>query len=170
MARGNHVSVKGDITGNIYYDIQTYKGKQVYYLRLYMMVKGGPEACEVRGLRVCMYGLLAEITRAHVEKGSRIFVEGHIQIRSRQTGGPIVEVVAEEVDFIRNIDYDRGSRAIDDMRKRGLFNTVNPNNANQLATVAVGHGGDIVVSYDSQSGLDWEGEEDEEEHASPARP
>lgn len=168
MARGNHVSVKGDITGDIFYDIMAHKGKQVYYLRLYMMVKGGPESCEVRGLRICMYGLLAEITRAHVEKGSRIFVEGHIQIRNRPTGYPVFEIVAEEIDFIRNIDYDRGSRVIDDLRKRGLFNAMNPNNANHLATVSVGHDGEIIANYDSPLGLDWEGQKDEEEHASPA--
>jgi len=40
MARNNHVWVKGDITGDIYFDIFKLDNKDVQFLRLYLMVKG----------------------------------------------------------------------------------------------------------------------------------
>ena len=81
MAQGNHVSLKGDITSDIYYDILEIGDKQTPYLRLYLMINGSREAYPVKGLRICMYGLLAELAYAHVQKGSRIYVEGHVQTR-----------------------------------------------------------------------------------------
>lgn len=86
MAQGNHVSVKGDITSDIYYDVLEVGDKQTPFLRLYMMIDGSREAYPVKGLRICLYGLLAELTYAHVQKGSRLFVEGHVQTRSRRNG------------------------------------------------------------------------------------
>ena len=152
MAQGNHVSVKGDITGDIYYDVLEIGDKQTPYLRLYMMINGSREAYPVKGLRVCMYGLLAELTYAHVQKGSRIFVEGHVQTRSRRNGDMVVEIVGEDVDFIRNIDYERGNQVAEDLRNRGLFNTINLNGHNQLQSISVGYGGAIEGIYDTPTG------------------
>jgi single-stranded DNA-binding protein len=152
MAQGNHVSVKGDITGDIYYDILDIGEKQTPYLRLYMMINGSREAYPVKGLRICMYGLLAELTYAHVQKGSRIFVEGHVQTRTRRNNEMIVEVVAEDVDFIRNIDYDRGNRVAEELRSRGMFNAVNASGQNQLTSISLGYGGAIEGIYDTPMG------------------
>lgn len=152
MAQGNHVSVKGDITGDIYYDILDIGDKQTPYLRLYMMINGSREAYPVKGLRICMYGLLAELTYAHVQKGSRIFVEGHVQTRTRRNNELIVEVVAEDVDFIRNIDYDRGNRVAEELRSRGLFNAMNASGQNQLSSISLGYGGAIEGIYDTPMG------------------
>jgi single-stranded DNA-binding protein len=152
MAQGNHVSVKGDITGDIYYDILDIGEKQTPYLRLYMMINGSREAYPVKGLRICMYGLLAELTYAHVQKGSRIFVEGHVQTRTRRNNELIVEVVAEDVDFIRNIDYDRGNRVAEELRSRGMFNAVNASGQNQFTSISLGYGGAIEGIYDTPMG------------------
>jgi len=152
MAQSNHVSVKGDITGDIYYDILDIGEKQTPYLRLYMMINGSREAYPVKGLRICMYGLLAELTYAHVQKGSRIFVEGHVQTRTRRNNEMIVEVVAEDVDFIRNIDYDRGNRVAEELRSRGMFNAVNASGQNQLTSISLGYGGAIEGIYDTPMG------------------
>lgn len=152
MAQGNHVSVKGDITGDIYYDILDIGEKQTPYLRLYMMINGSREAYPVKGLRICMYGLLAELTYAHVQKGSRIFVEGHVQTRTRRNNEVVVEIVAEDVDFIRNIDYERGNRVAEELRNRGLFNAVNPSGQNQLTSISMGYGGAIEGIYDTPMG------------------
>ena len=56
----------------------------------------------------------------HVQKGSRIGVEGHIQMRERpNTTSPTFEVVAEHVEFIRHIDYERGNQVMEELKARG---------------------------------------------------
>lgn len=65
-----------------------------------------------------MYGDDAIVIYGHVQKGSRIGVQGHIQMRTRANSDtPVFEVVAEHIEFIRNIDYERGSRAIVDLKR-----------------------------------------------------
>jgi single-stranded DNA-binding protein len=165
MAQSNHVSVKGDITGDIYYDILDVGDKQTSYLRLYMMINGNREALPVKGLRICMYGLLAEMTYAHVHKGSRIFVEGHIQTRTRRNGDVTVEIVAEDVDFLRNIDFERGSQVIEDLKRRGMFNTVNQSGDNDLTSIRIGYAGVVEGLYDTQTGQTVVMQEREEQNA-----
>ena len=109
MARNNHVWVKGDITGDIYFDIFKLDNKDVQFLRLYLMVKGVKGANGVRGLRTCVYGPLAELVYGHVRKGSRLGVIGHIQQRTTRQGKMVFEIVATEVEFLRNIDWEAGS-------------------------------------------------------------
>jgi single-stranded DNA-binding protein len=121
MARNNHVWVKGDITGDIYYDILKLDGKEVQYLRMYMMIKGVKGANGVKGLRVCVYGPLGELVYGYVRKGSRIGVIGHIQQRNLRNGKMVFEIVASEVDFLRNIEWQTGDRVRDDLVKRGLL-------------------------------------------------
>ncbi len=152
MAQSNHVSVKGDITGDIYYDVLEIDGKEMPYLRLYMMINGSREAYPVKGLRICMYGLLAELTYAHVQKGSRIFVQGHLQTRLRRNNDLVVEIVAEEVDFLRNIDYERGNRAAEELRQKGLYNKVSQADQSQLGSVSIGYGGAVEGVYDTPVG------------------
>lgn len=66
-----------------------------------------------------VYGALAELVYGHVQKGSRIGVEGHIQLRYRpNTTTPVFEVVAEKVEFLRNIDYERGKRVVEELKQR----------------------------------------------------
>jgi len=77
------------------------------------------------------YGNLAEILYGHVQKGSRIGVEGHIQMRERPNStSPTFEVVAEHVEFLRHIDYDRGNQVMEELKARGKLqggkNQVNP--------------------------------------------
>jgi len=119
MARNNLTWIKGDITGDIYYDLFKLDGKEVQYLRLYLMVKGVVGAAGVRGLRVCVYGPLAELSYGHVHKGSRLGVIGHIQQRTTRKGSLVFEVVAEEVEFLRNIDWEAGERVRKDLVQRG---------------------------------------------------
>mgnify|MGYP005650541715 CR=1 FL=1 len=121
MAQGNFTWQRGDITGDIYYDhIRPRKGEPIPFLRLYLMVDGSRDAKAVKGLRIMVYGALAELVYGHVQKGSRIGVEGHIQMRYRPNNPtPVFEIVAERVEFIRNINYERGSQVIAEMRQRG---------------------------------------------------
>jgi single-stranded DNA-binding protein len=121
MARNNHVWVKGDITGDIYYDVLKLDSKEVQYLRMYLMIKGVKGANGVKGLRVCVYGPLAELVYGHVRKGSRIGVIGHIQQRTLRDGKMVFEIVAVEVDFLRNIEWQTGERVRQDLVQRGLL-------------------------------------------------
>ena len=87
------------------------------------MVEGSADAWPVKGLRIMAYGTLAEIVYGHVQKGSRIGVEGHLQIRERANSpSPAFEIVAEHVEFLRNIDYETGKRMMEDLRARGRLN------------------------------------------------
>ena len=49
MARNNLAWIKGDITGDIYYDNFHLDAKDVQYLRLYLMIKGVVGAASVNG-------------------------------------------------------------------------------------------------------------------------
>ncbi len=119
MARSNNVVIKGDITSDIYYDVFTQSGKPVPFLRVYLMINGTPEAKEVKGLRVVFYGYLAELSEAHLQRGSRIHVEGHIQMRRAPNGSLTFEVVAEDVEFLRNITWERGQKRLEEMSANG---------------------------------------------------
>ena len=119
MARNNRVSVQGDLTGDIHYDVIQKDGRAIPFLRVYMMINNSSTAGEVRGLRVMFYGLLAEEAEAHLQKGSRIEVEGHLQIRRIPDEGISVEVAAEDVDYIRNITWERGAKRLAEMAAAG---------------------------------------------------
>jgi hypothetical protein len=108
VARNNLTWIKGDITGDIYFDIFHLDSKDVQYLRLYLMIKGVVRSVAVKGLRVCVYGPLAELVYGHVRKGSRLGVIGHIQQRTTREGKMVFEIVAEEVEFLRNIEWEAG--------------------------------------------------------------
>ena len=75
----------------------------------------------VKGLRTCVYGPLAELVYGHVRKGSRLGVIGHIQQRTTRQGKMVFEIVATEVEFLRNIDWEAGDRARRDLVQRGLL-------------------------------------------------
>jgi hypothetical protein len=129
VARNNLTWIKGDITGDIYYDIFRLDGKDVQYLRLYLMIKGVVGAAAVKGLRVCVYGVLAELVYGHVRKGSRLGVIGHIQQRTTRKGDLVFEIVADEIEFLRNIDWETGERVRKDLVQRGLLR---PSKAREL--------------------------------------
>lgn len=122
MAQGNFVWLRGDITGDIYFDyIRPEEGDPIPFVRLYLMTNGNREARAVKGLRIMVYAGLAELVYGFLQKGSRIGVEGHIQERERVGGSPVFEVVAERVEFIRNIDFARGNRVLEELKRRGKF-------------------------------------------------
>lgn len=125
MAQGNLTWHRGDITGDIYFDyLRPLNHDPIPYVRLYLMVEGSPVSKPVKGLRVLVYGTLAELVYGHLQKGSRIGVEGHIQLRYRPNNTtPVFEVVAEKIEFIRNIDYERGKQVIAELKQREKRNS-----------------------------------------------
>jgi single-stranded DNA-binding protein len=125
MTHGNQTWQIGDITGDIYFDYLRSQNKDpVPFMRIYLMIDGNSESKPVKGLRVLVYGTLAELVYGHLQKGSRIGVSGHIQLRYRpNTTTPVFEVVAEHIEFIRNIDYDRGKQVIAELKQRGKLDS-----------------------------------------------
>ena len=76
-------------------------------------------------MRIIAYGALAELAYGHLQKGSRIGVEGHIQIREREDVGSFAfEVVANHIEFIRKIDYEKGNQVIASLRNRNMAQPV----------------------------------------------
>lgn len=119
MGWNNRVTVFGDITGDIYYDVLQLTNKPLPFLRVYMMINGTRESKEVKGLRIVFYGTQAELAEAQLKMGSRIQVEGHIQVRKIRNEGIVVEVVAEHVVYIRNYDREKGNRRYKEMLVSG---------------------------------------------------
>ena len=145
MAQGNFTWQRGDITGDIYFDhIRPREGEPIPFLRLYLMVDGSRDAKPVKGLRIMVYGGLAELVYGHVQKGSRIGVEGHIQLRYRPNNPtPVFEIVAERVEFIRNIDFERGSCVIAEMRQRGAQGNLSEADLNSIERALQPEGGQL---------------------------
>ena len=123
MAIGNVSWNRGDITSDIYYDHIIKEGKpDLPVVRLIMMIDGFGEVKSVMGLRIVAYGALAELAYGHLQKSSRIGVEGHIQIREREdVSTPAFEIVADHIEFIRNIDYGKGSQVVAALRDRKMI-------------------------------------------------
>jgi single-stranded DNA-binding protein len=119
MGWNNRVTVFGDITGDIYYDVLQLTNKPLPFLRVYMMINGTRESKEVKGLRIVFYGTQAELAEAQLKMGSRIQVEGHIQLRKIRNEGIVVEVVAEHVVYIRNYDREKGNQRYKEMLVSG---------------------------------------------------
>ena len=121
MARNNRVSVQGDITGDIYYDVLQFANQPLPFLRVYMMINETREAKEVRGLRIVFYGAQAELAEAYLRTGSRILAQGHLQIRKGKKDVIVVEVVAEYAVYIRNYDQEKGSQRMKELKAAGKF-------------------------------------------------
>lgn len=63
--------IKRVITGGIYFASIKLENQDVRFLCLYLMVNGVKGANLVNGLRICDFGLLAELVYGHVCKVSR---------------------------------------------------------------------------------------------------
>lgn len=68
---------------------------------------------EVAGgvFRVISFGDSAKHDYPYLQKGSEVFVMGHVQTRKRQVDGrkeTVVEVVTHKTSFLRNINWERG--------------------------------------------------------------
>jgi len=120
MARNNEVKLKGIVKDDIYYDVVEKDGRSLQFLRFLLTVPSSREAKELRGIRILAYGTLAEYIEAHIQPGSRVQVEGHIQMRT-SAKGLATEVVAEDADFIQNINWARGRRKYEELKTAGLL-------------------------------------------------
>jgi single-stranded DNA-binding protein len=107
-AGANHVFIIGTVGEDIYYDrFQRGDGNGEYaFLRL-MLTNDE----YLKDLRVIVRGSLAELSYPYLQEGSKIAVDGHIQTRDRETGKKVVEVTAEYIAFLENINWEAGEEA-----------------------------------------------------------
>lgn len=150
MSLGNHTWNIGDINGDIYFDKHTnQKGEEVPFIRLLMICNGTVQAKPVYGLRIVAYGALAEMAYGFLKKGSRIGVEGHIQQRDRGNElPPVFEIVADHIEFIRHIDYERGSQVIETLKERNRVKPQRGTNWQSIPEITCGYseGDDNLVT------------------------
>lgn len=60
-------------------------------------------------LRVVTYGSLAEVAYPYLQPGSIIAVDGHLQTKDEMNGQKVVEVTAEHMAFLQNINWAAGT-------------------------------------------------------------
>jgi len=111
--------VVGDIGEDIYFDwFKRTNGEGSYaFLRLILNNEQ-----YLNGLRVTVRGTLAELVFPFLQNGSKIAVDGHLQTRDRETGKKVVEVTAEHIAFLENINWSTErplkSHALNNLRLR----------------------------------------------------
>ena len=117
----NLVVISGPITSPPFFDFVGEKKKP--YMRIYVSVpsdsESGPRESHVRCVA---YGQLAQETYPFLREGSVVAVEGHIQVRllgKPAEGKPrwVTEVVAHRITFIDNVDYEVGSRVLEQLEQ-----------------------------------------------------
>lgn len=118
MTRNNSCQHVIDITGDILFSRVSLNGKEVAFLRMFGFVKATAGATGVEGMRMLAYGPLAELIYAHVRRGSRLFVLSHVQQREKD-GKIFTEFVVEEVQYLRNIDWEAGTKKRAELVQRG---------------------------------------------------
>ncbi len=110
--RANSVFVVGTVGEDIHFEWRTEEGEgnhQYGFMRLLLTNQG--EAETVSDLRVVTVGSLAQLAYPYLRSGSLIAVDGHIQTRDRSTSQKVVEVIAEHMAFLDNIDWKAGAAA-----------------------------------------------------------
>jgi single-stranded DNA-binding protein len=105
---GNHVFIVGTVGEDIYYS-QFRRGEGNGEYAFLRMLLTNDEY--LKGLRVVVRGSLAELSYPYLQEGSKISVDGHIQTRERETGKQVVEVTAEHIAFLENINWEAGEAA-----------------------------------------------------------
>ena len=138
MARNNFVFVSGNITGDIYFEREyEYRKKVQPYICMYLMINGTTFTPAVKGLRIVAVGPLAELTYGFVPLGSEIAVFGHIEVRVRKMPGgtttTIVEVIAEDIKFLRNVNNDKGMEIWKGLVEEGKMGSSRPKDQNAPA-------------------------------------
>jgi single stranded DNA-binding protein len=111
----NTVTVRGNLAYDPFFDYLQGKDGETPFTRFALAVDRQPPrtAGPADHLLVVVYGNLAERVHPYLRKGSEISVEGWLRARAgvNHHGEQmrITEVVAEDVEFIRNINWDEGN-------------------------------------------------------------
>ena len=108
----NFVFLKGNVTQPPYFD-RVGEGSRPF-LRLYLAVDRLGEAGGADYVRVVGYDDLALFAYSYLRAGSEVAVTGRVRTRKITKAGhkqTVVEVVANDVTFIRNVEWEAGDAA-----------------------------------------------------------
>ena len=114
----NTVAIRGNLAYDPFFDYLTNKRGETPFTRFALAVDRRPPrpAGPADHLLVVVYGNLAEHVHPYLRRGSEVAVTGWLRARKgvNHHGEPmrVVEVVAEDVEFIRNINWEQGEAAI----------------------------------------------------------
>jgi len=109
MTRNNSCQHVVDV-GDKSFERISLKGEETAYLRFYGFVNGTQGANKVNGMRFIAYGPEAELIFAHIKCGSRVFVISHVQVRRDKKENIFTEFVIEEIQYIRNVNWEEGTK------------------------------------------------------------
>ncbi|MHC4619630.1 MAG: single-stranded DNA-binding protein [Planctomycetota bacterium] len=112
----NDVELKGNLTRDPHFDYLDGRDGPVPFMRFTLAVDRHPPRQQGTDyLQVVSYGQSALHDHAYLRQGSEVFVEGWVRTRNgTDTGGnpaTRIEVVAEEITFLRNIEWEKGQAA-----------------------------------------------------------
>lgn len=113
----NTVVLKGNLTNEPFFDYLPGKDGPVPFMRFVLAVERHPPRPRgVDYIQVMAYGACATRSYAYLRAGSEIFVDGWLRIRDGkdERGKAMLryEVVADELTFLRNIEWERGNEAL----------------------------------------------------------
>jgi len=113
----NSVAIRGNLAYDPFFDYLEGKNGGMPFTRFALAVDRQPPrpAGPADHLLVVVYDDLAERVHPYLRKGSEIAVTGWLRARMgvNQHGEPmrVVEVVAEDIEFICNINWEQGEAA-----------------------------------------------------------
>ena len=117
----NSATIRGNLAYDPFFDYLEGKERATPFTRFALAVDRQPPrpAGPADHLLVVAYGELAEYVHPYLRQGSEISVEGWIRARkgTNHHGAPmrVIEVVAEDITFIRNINWEQGEAVAADV-------------------------------------------------------
>lgn len=113
----NSVTVRGNLVSDPYFGFVEGAGRSVPLMRFTLAVdRHPPRPGGTDYIQVCSYGEQAAADLAFLRQGSLVLVDGWVRTRegTDSNNKPMMrtEVVAEEITFLHNIDWERGKAAL----------------------------------------------------------
>lgn len=117
----NHAFLKGNLTHDPFFDYLDGRDGPVPFMRFYLAVDRTPES-GADFFQVVSYGQRALHDFSFLQKGSEVAVTGWFRSRKVSHNGKdsaettLIELVADNVTFVRNINWARGKACLQELR------------------------------------------------------
>jgi single-stranded DNA-binding protein len=134
----NPISLKGNLTRDPFFDYLDDRDGPVPFMRFTLAVgRHPPRQAGTDYLQILVYGQRALHDHAYLRQRSEILVEGWIRTRegTDNSGQPAtrIEVIAEEITFLRNIEWARGDEMKAHVQQLQKQRTTRPKPVSALA-------------------------------------
>jgi len=119
----NTVTLRGNLVSDPYFGFIDTADGQLPMMRFTLAVdRHPPRPSGTDYVQVCMYGPQAINSFAYLQQGSLILADGWIRSRegTDSSGKKMsrLEIVAEEITFLHNINWERGNAALEESKVR----------------------------------------------------